>query len=324
VRANSNETYVAPSPSPPALSRCAGEGAVLPSLSSPTVKPVLRPARPEDKGAIAAFTAATFAWGDYVTERFDAWLTGTDALTLVAEVNGVAVGLAHGSLLSPTEAWLRGLRIHPDHRRHRLGAALLEHLIGWATERGARVVRLSTEAWNERALRLFESLGFRPAGSWLAAERVLASGPPQPQGNGGKRVPAAERLTPAPPADAEVAMLGWAAGPLEVAAHGLFAADWSWRRLTLSDLEAAARRRALWQARSGWAVGEMDEKTFQLSWLCSYPEDARLMLRALIDLALRAGADRLEMEVPDVDWLRGALEQAGFELHPLRVCARAL
>lgn len=285
---------------------------------------MLRPARPEDKAAIAAFTQDTFPWGDYVTERFDAWLAGPDALALVAEVDGAPVGLAHGALLSPTEAWLRGLRVHPDHRRHRLGAALLEHLIDWAAGREARVVRLSTEEWNEPALRLFESLGFRPAGSWLAAERALASGPPQPRGNGGRRVPASERLTPAPPPDADLAMVAWAGTSLELAAHGLFAADWAWRRLTLADLEAAARRRALWQAPSGWAVGEMDENTFQLSWLCTYPEDARLMLRALADLALRAEADRLEMEVPNVDWLHDALETAGFELHPLRVYARAL
>ena len=51
---------------------------------------------------------------------------------------------------------------------------------------------------------------------------------------------------------------------------------------------------------------------------------ARIMLRALADLAAAAGAGRLEMEVPAVDWLGAALEQTGWELHPIRVFARAL
>ena len=119
-------------------------------------------------------------------------------------------------------------------------------------------------------------------------------------------------------------MLSWAGSPLEQAAHGLFAVDWSWRRLTLGDLEAAGRRRALWQSQSGWAVAESGEEAFHAAWLSTYPEDARALLRALADLAAANGAERLEIEVPARDWLRAALEHGGWELHPLRVCARAL
>lgn len=120
-------------------------------------------------------------------------------------------------------------------------------------------------------------------------------------------------------------MLAWSGSLLEQAAHGLFTTrPWTWRRLTLPDLEAAARRRALWQAPSGWAVADDTEGTLHVSWLCTYPEEVRVMLRALVDLAAASGAQRLEMEVPAVDWLEAALEQAGWELHPVRVCARAL
>ncbi|MFH1330628.1 MAG: GNAT family N-acetyltransferase [Actinomycetota bacterium] len=288
------------------------------------MEPVLRPARPEDKPAIAAFTQGTFPWGDYVERAFDRWLAGPDSLTVVAEVAGEVVGVARGALLSPAEAWSQGLRVHPDHRRRHLGAALLEHLAVWAASAGARVMRLSAEEWNESALALFSTLGFRPVGAWLAAERPVELGKPSPGGNGGKRVPAPERLTPAPPAEAAAAMLAWAGGPLEQAAHGLFATHWSWRRLTLGDLETAARRRVLWQARSGWAVAESDEGSFHVAWLGTFAEEAGILLRALVDLAAAAGAERLEMEVPAVDWLRSALEQSGFQLHPLQVCARAL
>ena len=286
--------------------------------------PVLRLARPEDKAAIAAFTRDTFSWGDYVGERLDEWLAAPDSLTVVAEAGGEAVAIARGALLSPTEAWSQGLRVHPDHRHRGLGAALLEHLATWAGAAGARVMRLSAETGNGPALSLFPGLGFRPIGDWLEAERPVASGKPVPGGNGGKRVPAPERLTPAPPFEADAAMLAWAGGPLERAAHGLFTAHWSCRRLTVDDLQAAGRRGALRQARSGWAIADDDQGILRVPWLCTYPEDARVFLRALVDLAADAETERIEMPVPEVDWLRTALEQAGWELFPLRVFARAL
>jgi GNAT superfamily N-acetyltransferase len=288
------------------------------------VEPVLRPARPDDKAAIAAFTQGTFPWGDYIERTYDSWLTGPDSLTVVAEAGGEAVGLARGALLSPVEAWAQGLRVHPGHRRRGLGAALLEHLAAWAASQSARVLRLSAEEWNEPALSLFAALGFRTVGTWLGAERPVDTTAPSPRGNGGQRVPAPQRLTPAAAGEADIAMLAWAGGPLEQAAHGLFATQWSWRRLTLRDLEAAARRRALWQAPSGWAVAEGDEGTFHVPWLCTYPDEARVFLRALVDRAALAEADRLEMEVPDVEWLHSALEHGGWQLFPLRVCARPL
>jgi hypothetical protein len=201
----------------------------------------------------------------------------------------------------------------------------MDHLAAWAAASGARVIRLSAEEGNEPALRLFAHLGYRTVLAYLGAERGVPAGAPVPGGNGGKRVPAPQRLTPAPAAEADIAMLSWAGGPLEQAAHGLFAArPWTWRRLTLADLEAAARRRALWQAPSGWAVADGAEGALHVSWLSTQPEDARLMLRALADLAAAAGAERLAIEVPGVDWLRDALEQAGWELHPVLVCARGL
>ncbi len=288
------------------------------------MEPVLRPARPEDKAAIAVFTQETFSWGDYIERRFDAWLADPDSLTVVAEAGGEAVGLARGALLSPAEAWAQGLRVHPDHRRRGLGAALLEYVAAWAAAHDARVMRLSAEAGNAPALALFARLGFREIGSWLAADRAVTSGKPATAGNGGRRVPAPERLTPAPPFEADAAMLAWAAGPLERAAHGLFTRDWACRRLTGADLEAAARRRSLWQAPSGWVMADVDEGTFKVEWLCTYPEDARIMLRALVDLAVGAGAAQIEMPIPALGWLHSALEQAGWETHPLRVLARAL
>ena len=286
------------------------------------MEPVLRPARPDDKAAIVAFTRDTWDWGDYLEQVFDRWLAAPDSLGLIAEVAGEPVGYARGSLLSPTEAWAQGLRVRPDHRRRGLATALMEGLADWARAAGARVMRLSI--WEDHVLQVFSPLGFRPGGGFLAAERPVASPGTRPQGNGGKRVPAAERLVASPFYEAPAAMLAWSGSALEKEAHGLFTQDWVARLLTLADLEAAARDRTLWQTRSGWALAQASEGVLRVSWLCTYPEDARLMLRALVDLAAAQETTSIEMPIPAVDWLQAALEQAGWDLHPLRVLARLL
>jgi len=288
------------------------------------VEPVLRPARSEDKEQLVAFTRGTFSWGDYIDRVFDQWLADPAGMTVVAEVHGEAVGLARGTLLSPAEAWAQGLRVHPQHRRRGLGTALLDRLAAWATGQGARVIRLSSEDSNSAAGALIPTVGFRPVGRWLIVEMEGLQAGPVAGGNGGRRAPAADRLRPSPPPEADAAMISWSGGPLEVAAHGLFSRHWSCRRLTLQDLAEGTRHGALWQGRPGWLLGEMDRDEFEIHWLSTYSEDARAMVAALLDLAVATGADRLEMQVPAVDWLKTAFEQAGCSTGPLTVFARAL
>jgi GNAT superfamily N-acetyltransferase len=284
---------------------------------------VLRPARPEDREAIVAFTQGTFAWGDYIDRVFDDWLARSDGLTLVSEVAGRPVGLARGSLLSPAEAWAQGLRVHPDHRRRRLGTALLDGLAGWAAGQGARVIRLSSEDSNTAAGALIPTAGFRPVGRWRIVEKEGLLARPA-QGNGRKRPSPADRLRPAPAAEAEAAMISWSGGPLEAEAHGLFSRHWCCRRLTLGDLAEAAGQGKLWQGRPGWLLGEIDRDEFEVHWLSIYPEDAPALVAALLEIATTAGADHLEGQVPAVEWLGEAFRQAGCWTGPLTVYARAL
>jgi GNAT superfamily N-acetyltransferase len=288
------------------------------------VEPLVRPARPEDREAIIAFTQGTFPWGDYIYRVFDDWLAAPGGLTLVAEVEGRPVGLARAALLSPTEAWAQGLRVHPDHRRRGLGSALLGALADWAAGQGARVIRLSSEDTNTAAGALIPTVGFRPVGRWLIVEKDDLQARPAPKRNGGRRAPAADRLRPAPAAEAEAAMISWSGGPLEAASHGLFSRHWSCRRLTLRDLAEAAGRGRLWQGRPGWLLGDLDRDEFEVHWVSTYPEDARALVAALLEVAAASGAARLEGQVSAVDWLGAAFRQAGCRTGPLTVYARAL
>ena len=105
----------------------------------------IRPATSRDVPAIIAFTTGTFDWGDYVPDVIDEWITDPTGITLVALVDGEPVGVARTVLLTSTEAWSHGVRVHRDHRGAGIAGALAENLIIWAREAGAHVVRLLIE-----------------------------------------------------------------------------------------------------------------------------------------------------------------------------------
>jgi GNAT superfamily N-acetyltransferase len=279
----------------------------------------VRPARLEDRGEIAGFTTGTFSWGDYVVDQFAAWLADDSGIVIVGEVGDRVVGLARIALVSPTEAWSQGARVHPDFRRRGVGTAIAGALHDWAEGHGAHVVRLAVEDWNQPARAQVAALGFRPASEWMFAVRGVGENSPVPEGNGGRRVMAPEGIRPAPSAEAEPALLAWSSGPLERAARGLFAVGWQWRRLTRADVVAAAHRRVLWEGRPGWAIADTDEDAFRVSWVVTTEDDAPAMVRALVDRAAAAGVDRLAVMAPAVDWMRRAAQQHGCDVTRLTV-----
>ena len=286
---------------------------------------MIRPARPDDVDAIAAWTAHTFDWGDYVAAALPHWMAETDSLAVVAEVGGEVVGVSRSALLSPTEAWAQGTRVHPGHRRAGIGNALAEHLAAWAAGRGALVMRAMVEEWNHAAREQSLRLGFRDIGTWLRASRGVGDNSPVPEGNGGRRVPSGEALRPAHSSEAVDAMMSWSGGELERASRGLIPIGvWRMRRLVPEDLAGAARRRALLSARSGWAVAEVEENACEIRWISTTGTDANALLRALIDRAAAGGLEEIRAMLPAVPWLDRALRRRGFEFRPLRIYARAL
>lgn len=279
---------------------------------------IIRPARPEDKGPIAAFTADTFSWGDYVADAFDTWMKSPHGqIHVAATETDDPVGMARVSLLSESEAWAQAARVHPDYRRRGVAGLLTRAGEVWAAERGALVMRLLTEEWNEPAQRQVEKAGYRLVAKWSMAQKDIGSSVPSPPGNGGRRAPADERLRPAPPPESEPAFLAWSTGELITAAHGLFpAVGWMWRRITLEDVTRAARERTLWECPAGWLIGSVEEERFWVSWVATAPEDAYRLIKAAIDLAEEHSTERLRMLIPRIDWLLQAAGRAGLELHP--------
>lgn len=284
----------------------------------------IRAAVRSDIEPIAAWTADTFAWGDYVADELPGWLDDPAGTVLVIEQDGAVAAVGRVTMVTTTEAWLQGVRVRPDVQRRGLGSSLGEALSEWARDQGAQVIRLAVEEDNPAAMAHYEALGYRHSSDWWFARRSLGATSPVPEGNGGRRVQAAERLQEAHSAEAEAAFLSWSAGELARHAKGLLPIDWVWRLMTVEHVEIAARNHALWEGRPGWAVIEQDDHVLRVHWLETSEDDARSMIRALIDLGVERGAERVTAVVPTVPWLGEALEGSEFTLTGGRVYALAL
>src|SRR5688572_24312679 len=144
----------------------------------------VRPARPADVPALGRmgaalarlhheFDRARFMLPDDVESGYAWWLgrelKSKEAVVLVAERDGEAVGYAYGRLegrdwnaLLDACGCLHDLWVDEVARRAGAGEALVEAVARRLGELGAPRVVLSTAAKNEAAQRLFARLGFRP------------------------------------------------------------------------------------------------------------------------------------------------------------------
>src|SRR6185312_5981132 len=126
----------------------------------------IRPARPEDRDAVLAFCTQTWDWGDYIEYVWDEWLQDANGVLYVATIDGQPVSIAHLRMLTPTEAWLEGMRVDPNYRRQGLAAAIHSEMRAEARRRGAKVARLITESTNFNSIRLLEHALMRQVGAY--------------------------------------------------------------------------------------------------------------------------------------------------------------
>ncbi|RLM21705.1 ribosomal-protein-alanine N-acetyltransferase [Brenneria alni] len=96
-----------------------------------------------------------FPW----TEKTFASNQGERYFNLKLSHNGQMAAYAITQLVLD-EATLFNIAVHPDHQRHGLGRQLLEHVIQSLEQRGILTLWLEVRASNQRAINLYESLGF--------------------------------------------------------------------------------------------------------------------------------------------------------------------
>lgn len=285
----------------------------------------IRLATPEDKAAIAPFTTDTFDWGDYVQERYDDWLADERSHNLVTTFEGAPIAFARSRMLSPTELWLQGGRVHPDHKGKQIIEGLTKAMETWGVSQGARISRNLIEDWNSPAQRSVEKQGYRKVSQWCFATREIKNRDPQPTGNGGKRVRGDERIRPASSAEAEPAYMAWSTSDLMRSGRSLFAADWAWRRLTLEDLNVSARNDALYESASGWAIiTRTSEQFLNVSWMMTNPDDTFRLIRAILDWAIETDAKGLEFFAPATDEMTSAFDRIGCTTKPMSIWERSI
>lgn len=65
---------------------------------------------------------------------------------------------------SPRDWWVGTLVVDPQLRGRGIGAELFRHTVAFIEEQGGRSIGLAVALWNERALKFWESAGFRDTG----------------------------------------------------------------------------------------------------------------------------------------------------------------
>jgi fructose-1,6-bisphosphatase/inositol monophosphatase family enzyme/GNAT superfamily N-acetyltransferase len=131
---------------------------------------VARPARAEDRAAIAALIAAMGGHDDVGAAAdplvtFGAIFAAPDCRVLVAECDGDVVGFAmlqvrKSLLYDRREAWLGALAVAPERRSQSIGAALLAAAEREAAALGCAAIVLETSLGRDRAHAFYRRAGF--------------------------------------------------------------------------------------------------------------------------------------------------------------------
>lgn len=125
----------------------------------------IRPAKRSDKQEILSFCVNTFRWGDYIDRVWDYWFKS--GRLLVVEEGGRKIGMSHVTLCPDGRGmWLEGVRVHPEYRRSRIATRLLEKMIEYGRQKGARQAAAIVDVTNVASQRMMEKNGFSVISRW--------------------------------------------------------------------------------------------------------------------------------------------------------------
>jgi RimJ/RimL family protein N-acetyltransferase len=334
------------------------------ALSSSTILPVaVRRARPEDREHVLAFATRTWEGWDYIPEVWDRWIAAPDGVCLVCFPKasgdgrpdpvdadgrlldpGRPIAFCRVALLSPTEAWLEGIRVDPAVRGRSVATALQVAELAWAAALGASVVRYTTGEDNEGSHRLGARHGFRRLTDRRSygGPRRSYSGPRRSEEgmeSRGARTGQARRalLEVAPgsglmlPRDAPAHELGrwWRrviSDPTFVFGDGLYESrSWAFQELTFDRFARHARDGivlAAEGAEGAWGLGILSLDGFdegEALYLCLLVGEPHTALELASRLRKLAG-EPIRLRLPDPDppvlaGIRPARSPGGFTRH---------
>jgi len=263
----------------------------------------VRAARADDKEPVLAFCQHTFSWGDYVPRVWDEWLDDASGQMLVGVIDQKPVGLVHVAFHGNGDAWMEGMRVHPDFRRQGVGSATDAAARALARERGCRIARLVTNIQNIPAQKTLAAAGYTRVALFNEWEAK-----PAPRKFSSARV--------ATPADAPQVDEAWRAWTKRASSALLPDRHWHWRELTHARLLDQIKAGEVRMAEGGLAfLLAFDEKDWNGTSLHALVGDEETMFT--LALAARGeaqyrGYPHVEVLLVDHPPLNAALERAGY------------
>ncbi len=261
----------------------------------------VRRARAEDKSAVVAFCQNTFSWGDYIPEVYDSWVRDENGRLFVATAENQPVALLHVAAAENGVAWMEGMRVHPEFRRHGVGSVIDTAGRDFAHARGWRVARLATNIKNTTAQSLLGQLGYARIaqfGEWQA----------EPDANGTVhwRI-AAEK-------DADEILTRWQNSEIRIAAHDILPTPhWSWLELTPARLDEQIAKGQVRVSSDGFAfLRAEDSEDYSGIEVQALVGDTEALAREVRAEAAYRGYPKIGCIMPDDARANAGLERAGF------------
>ena len=263
----------------------------------------VRAARAADKDAVVAFCQNTFSWGDYIADAWDRWLANPDGQMLVGLADERPVSVMHIALIGDM-AWLEGMRVHPDFRRHGIASKMEVAGRAFARGRGCRVARLATSIKNVTAQAMLDAIGYRRAAQFNEWETEPAS-----DDYAFARV-ATEN-------DLSHALALWRDSQARVASHSIVPdRHWHWTPLDEMCVREHIHADELRVAPRGFSLllvyDEHDWSSLSLLALAGGEETLHALALAARGEAAYRGYPHLEAQIADYPAANRALERAGF------------
>lgn len=266
-------------------------------MSAARFAPLLcRPVLPADKDQAFVFLRRIWDGEDYLPEVWDDWLADPRGLFVAAELEGRVVGLGRLTDLGEGEAWLEGLRVHPDLEGRGIATHIHHYLLERWRASPATVVRLATASTRSAVHRLCQRTGFIRVANLIDVAAPAVSG--------------RHDFTRLAPERVVEPFMGWEGTEVGRAVSGLMELDWTWARQTPQRLRVLASRETAWS----WGEGQGaivatsqnsdDEHCLRLhsiavdvAGLSSLLEDARRLAWeiGLAEVRWRAPADEMWM-----------------------------
>lgn len=264
----------------------------------------IRKATGADRDEVLAFCQHTWDWGDYIPEVWDTWLADAKGRLLVGEMDGRIVAVGYARLVTRAEAWLQGMRVHPDYRARRIALRFTERATKAAFELGAEVARLATLATNHAIQRVMDDLGYRRAATFVSLQVPVAP----------LRPAAAEVLAEQHLSEVQDFL---ARSPGFAAMGGLECSDWVCYRLTPDRLRARLAAGGVVAKRAGGKIaalaflGRGRNHGAVVEFADGERESLIQLAEALVDRATGEGLEILPLRMPDVPYILAAFDQAG-------------